>query len=80
MVDRHTLRRRDGLYGWSDGTVWQPDTTGNVQARMPFGVAIGSDGTIYTTEDYYHIIRKVTGANIACHRRHHRPRRPRLPQ
>jgi Fibronectin type III domain len=51
--------------GWSDGNVWQPDNaTGNVQARMPFGVAIGSDGTLYTTEDYYHIIRKVTGANI----------------
>ena len=31
---------------------------------MPFGVTLGPDGTIYTTEDYYHIIRKVTGANI----------------
>ena len=31
---------------------------------MPFGVAIGPDGTVYTTEDYYHIIREVTGANI----------------
>ncbi len=51
--------------GWSDGVVWQPDGgTGNVQARMPFGVAIGPDGAIYTTEDYYHIIRKVTGTNI----------------
>ena len=53
--------------GWSDGAVWEPDGGpgfGNVQARMPSGVAIGSDGTIYTTEDYYHIIREVTGANI----------------
>jgi hypothetical protein len=53
--------------GWSDGAVWEPDGGpgfANVQARMPFGVVIGSDGTIYTTEDYYHIIRKVTGANI----------------
>jgi hypothetical protein len=55
------------LKGWSDGAVWEPDGGpgfGNVQARMPFGVAIGPDGTIYTTEDYYHIIRDVTGANI----------------
>ncbi len=50
--------------GWSDGNVWEPDTQGDVQARMPFGVAIGPDGTVYTTEDYYHIIREVTGANI----------------
>ena len=55
------------VLGWSDGAVWEPDGGpgfGNVQARMPFAVAIGPDGTIYTTEDYYHIIRKVTGANI----------------
>jgi DNA-binding beta-propeller fold protein YncE len=53
------------LKGWSDGAVWEPDGgLGNVQARQPFGVAIGPDGTVYTTEDYYHIIRKVTGANI----------------
>ncbi|HEX5399463.1 MAG TPA: chitobiase/beta-hexosaminidase C-terminal domain-containing protein, partial [Verrucomicrobiae bacterium] len=51
--------------GWSDGPVWQPDTVGDVQARLPFGVAVGSDGTVYTTEDYYHIVREVTGANIA---------------
>lgn len=53
------------LKGWSDGAVWEPDGgLGNVQARQPFGVAIGPDGTVYTTEDYYHILRKVTGANI----------------
>ena len=52
-------------FGWSDGTVLEPDGgIGNVQARMPFGVTIGPDSTVYTTEDYYHIIRKVTGANI----------------
>ena len=27
-------------------------------------MAIGPDGTLYTTEDYYHIIRDVTKANI----------------
>jgi hypothetical protein len=61
------------LPGWSDGAVWEPDGGpgfGNVQARMPFGVAFGygPDGTtptIYVTEDYYHILRTVTGANLA---------------
>ena len=51
-------------YGWSDGSVKEPDQANDVQARMPFGVTIGSDGTIYTTEDYYHIIRHVTGVNF----------------
>jgi hypothetical protein len=50
--------------GWSDGTVLEPDQVGDVQARLPFGVAIATDGTIYTTEDYYHIIRHVTGAGF----------------
>ena len=42
-----------------------PDQLGLVlQARMPFGVAIAPDGTVYMTEDYYHIIRHVTGAGL----------------
>jgi hypothetical protein len=51
--------------GWTDGTVKVPDSlTPNVQSRLPVGVAFGNDGTIYTTEDYYHLIRKVTGAGL----------------
>ncbi|HTY86693.1 MAG TPA: NHL repeat-containing protein [Candidatus Acidoferrum sp.] len=55
-----------GTYpGWYDGTVLVPDSlTPNVQERMPTGVAFFSDGTIYVTEDYYHTIRKVTGAGL----------------
>jgi hypothetical protein len=46
--------------GWYDGTVYVPDSFApNVQSRLPFGIAIASDGTVYTTEDYYHIIRHV---------------------
>jgi len=47
-----------------NGFVEIPDVPGGVSARMPNGMAIGPDGTVYTTEDYYQIIRKVTSANI----------------
>jgi hypothetical protein len=50
--------------GWLDGTVPVPDKSGYVEARMPTGVAISGNGTVYTTEDYYHIIRMVTGAGF----------------
>jgi hypothetical protein len=50
--------------GWSDGTVLEPDQANDVQARLPFGVAFAPDGTVYVTEDYYHIIRHVTGAGL----------------
>jgi hypothetical protein len=52
-----------------NGVVHVPDQDGGVSARQPLGVAFGpgSDGTtptIYVTEDYYHIIRMVTGAGL----------------
>jgi len=60
--------------GWSDGAVQLPDNlTPNVQSRLPNGIAFGSDGTIYVSEDYYHTIRKVTGAGPSRLRRHRSP-------
>jgi hypothetical protein len=61
-----TLKYWGGTYpGWYDGVVSVPDSTvPNEQSRMPVGLAIAPDGTIYITEDYYHIIRKVTGAGL----------------
>jgi VCBS repeat-containing protein len=51
--------------GWYDGAVKIPDSTvPNVQSRLPFGVVMASDGSFYTSEDYYHIIRKVTGTGL----------------
>lgn len=51
--------------GWVDGTVVVPDQIGGVAGRCPFGVTISSDGTtVYTTEDFYHIIRQVTGGGF----------------
>ena len=55
-----------GTYpGWYDGTVSVPDSIApNVQSRLPFGVVFASDGSVYTTEDYYHTIRKLTGTGL----------------
>jgi hypothetical protein len=50
--------------GFMDGTVKVPDLIGGVAARSPYGVVFAPDGTVYTTEDYYHIIRRVTGAGL----------------
>ncbi len=50
--------------GWHDGSVVVPDAVGDVEARLPNGVLFASDGTIYVTEDYYHLIRKVTGTDL----------------
>jgi hypothetical protein len=50
--------------GFLDGTVVVPDQPAGVAARQPFGVAFAPDGSIYVTEDYYHIIRHVTGAGF----------------
>jgi hypothetical protein len=51
--------------GWYDGAVKVPDSIApNVQSRLPFGVVMASDGSFYTSEDFYHIIRKVTGTGL----------------
>ena len=47
--------------GWWDGNVTVPDAVGDVEARLPNGVLFGANDTIYVTEDYYHLIRQVTG-------------------
>jgi hypothetical protein len=52
--------------GFFDGTVQVPDSvTPNVQARLPNGVAMAPDGSVYVTEDYYNIIRHVSNTGFA---------------
>ncbi len=49
--------------GWLDGAVNVPDSNPvNAESRLPYGLAFGPDGTVYVSEDFYHTIRKVTGA------------------
>ena len=50
--------------GFVDGTVVVPDGPGGVAARLPNGVVFAPDGTVYVTEDYYHIIRHLSGAGF----------------
>src|ERR1017187_8317586 len=48
-----------------DGTVKLHDTdSNNVQSRLPFGVTIAPDGSVYVTEKYWSVIRHVTGAGL----------------
>ena len=55
----------DGIYpGWWDGTVHIPDIVGGVEARQTYGLALAPDGTLYVTENYYDIIRAVTGSGF----------------
>lgn len=50
--------------GNQEGAVTLPDKPGGVASRCPYGVVVAPDGSLYTTEDYYHIINKVTGAGF----------------
>ena len=50
--------------GFKDGTVSIPDEPFGVAARSPNGVVLAPDGSIYVTEDYYHIIRHVTDTGM----------------
>jgi hypothetical protein len=61
-----------GTYpGWADGMVCRGDVSYNVagcvEARLPVGVVFANDSTVYTTEDFYHLIRKVTGTGLPPH-------------
>jgi hypothetical protein len=50
--------------GFSPGTVALPDKPGGVAARSPYGIVVAPNGSLYTTEDYYHIIEQVSGADF----------------
>lgn len=50
--------------GWWDGSVTNLDILGTVEARSPIGVVFAPNGTVYTTETHYHVIRQVTGSGL----------------
>ncbi|MBI4659196.1 MAG: chitobiase/beta-hexosaminidase C-terminal domain-containing protein [Verrucomicrobia bacterium] len=45
---------------------WFDSNAEFAEAREPFGVSAGSDGKVYTTEAYYHLVREVTGAGLTA--------------
>jgi VCBS repeat-containing protein len=61
----------DGTYpGLWDGEVCAGDlnynSVGCVEARLPAGVFVARDGSIFTTEIYYHVIRHVTSTGLTA--------------
>jgi hypothetical protein len=51
--------------GWVDGLVAVPDLPGGVAGRCQDAVALSPDGTtVWTTEDFYHTVRRVTGQSF----------------
>ncbi len=44
--------------GWADGTAQF------AESRLPTGVVVDGSGATYVTEQYYHLIRKVTGSGL----------------
>jgi hypothetical protein len=48
--------------GWYDGP--GASTQGSAEARLPVGVLVGPNGFVYTSEDYYQVLRQVTGTGL----------------
>jgi hypothetical protein len=40
-------------------------TKGSAEARLPVGVLVAPNGNVYTTEDYYHVLREVTQTGLS---------------
>lgn len=47
------------LPGWFDGSAEF------AEARKPTGIAVNADGTVFTSETYYHLVREVTSTDLA---------------
>ena len=48
--------------GWRDGL--GSATNGSAESRLPYGVVVSTDGSVFVSEDYYHILRHVTGTGL----------------
>lgn len=51
--------------GWYDGAACDNGFGACAEAREPLGLVVAADGTVYSTEVYYHLIRKTTGSGLA---------------
>jgi hypothetical protein len=59
-----------GVYPWEEGSGfpgWADGGTNFAEANLPMGVVVASDGTVFSTELGYHLVRRVsgTGLNVA---------------
>ncbi len=50
--------------GWRDGP--GTATQGSAESRLPYGVLVGSDGSVYVDEDYYCVLRHATGTGLSA--------------
>jgi len=50
--------------GWRDGT--GAATSGNAESRLPYGVLVGQDGSVFVVEDYYCVLRQATGTGLTA--------------
>jgi len=48
--------------GWADGP--GSATQGSAESRKPYGVLVSSDGSVFVSEDYYHVLRHVTSTGL----------------
>ncbi len=48
--------------GWADGL--GNTTNGSAESRLPYGVVVSTDGSVFTSEDYYHVLRHVTDTGL----------------
>jgi sugar lactone lactonase YvrE len=48
--------------GWLDGR--GTATNGSAEARQPYGVLVASDGSVFVSEDYFDVLRHVTGTGL----------------
>jgi sugar lactone lactonase YvrE len=51
--------------GWWDGPVCETDNFGCDESREPWGVTLAPNGDVFTTEAYWHVIRKVTSTGLS---------------
>lgn len=51
-------------FGWSDGPAGDGSVAIDAAGRDPVGVTVDKNGVVYTTEDFYHIVREVTGSGF----------------
>jgi sugar lactone lactonase YvrE len=48
--------------GWADGAAGT--AKGSAESRQPNGVVVAPDGSVFADEDYYHVLRHITGTGL----------------